>query len=270
LDTKRKKEGRKSLVTPAGWKIIESRSISTTDFELVGNKMGLDIFVPITTQNPYWIGNVEIWVSVPSINKRIQLGSGQQIQSYLGGWSTYEFSVPYSVKQILEESHSDVQFQILLNTADSLWIDNLRFSGDVSENPIKNWSPECPDDEGCGALKPLVLHVNESKSVEADNDVWIEIVGFPENWTPAMLSLGVSAVDGLALSGYVAFEGRNFPLRDWYSEVSFDFDRGKRFLLRFSNMSGRNFRVNAWLTGQVMDVAKTDSGPNDSYVLNFW
>jgi len=270
LDTKRKKEGRKSLVTPAGWKIIESRSISTTDFELVGNKMGLDIFVPITTQNPYWIGNVEIWVSVPSINKRIQLGSGQQIQSYLGGWSTYEFSVPNSVKQILEESHSDVQFQILLNTADSLWIDNLRFSGDVSENPIKNWSPECPDDEGCEALKPLVLHVNESKSVEADNDVWIEIVGFPENWTPAMLSLGVSAVDGLALSGYVAFEGRNFPLRDWYSEVSFDFDRGKRFLLRFSNMSGRNFRVNAWLTGQVMDVAKTDSRPNDSYVLNFW
>lgn len=269
LDTKRKMEGRKSLVTPAGWKIIESRSISTTDFELVGDKMELDIFVPITTQNPYWVGNVEMWISVPSINKRVQLGSGHQIQPYLGGWLTYEFNVPSSVKQVLGELHSDVHFQILLNTADSLWIDNLRFSGDVSENPVKKWNPECPNDEGCESAKPLVLRVNESKSVEANNDMWIEIVGFPDDWMPATLNLGVSAVDGLALSGYVFFEGVSFPLRDWYSEISFNFDCGKRYLLRFSNISGRNIRVNAWLVGQVRGVVEAFPKNNERYKIAF-
>lgn len=56
LDTRYKNEGVRSLVTSAGWKVIESRDVSTADFVMLGDRMDIDIFVPSTSQNQYWIG----------------------------------------------------------------------------------------------------------------------------------------------------------------------------------------------------------------------
>jgi hypothetical protein len=44
LDANRKSEGNTSLVTPAGWKTIESRNISTSDFDVIGERMSVDCF----------------------------------------------------------------------------------------------------------------------------------------------------------------------------------------------------------------------------------
>lgn len=65
------------------------------------------------------------------------------------------------------------------------------------------------------------------------------------------------------------FEGMSFPLRDWYSEISFNFDCGKRYLLRFSNISGRNIRVNAWLAGQGRGVVEAFPKNNERYKVAF-
>lgn len=269
LDSKKKSEGMKSLVTPAGWKTIESRNVSSADFELVGEKMSLDVYVPLQTQNVYWIGNVELWMSVPSSNKRVQIGQQQNIQPYFGNWMSYEFDMPAQALELLSEPHSDIRFQIILNSADSLWIDNLRFAGTMSANPVNKWTPQCPEDNGCDSTRPLQLRVNESIRVVAEGDLWIEIVGFPNDWTPAKVNVGVSAEDGASLTGHMSFENETIPLIGWYSEPSFDFVSGKRYLLKLYNLGGRPYRLNAWTMGGTSGMSVVRSFESSVYEVDF-
>ena len=255
LDGSRKSEGNTSLVTPAGWKIIESRNISTLDFDVIGERMSVDVFVPASTQNPYWIGTLELWLYVPSSNKRIQLGEQIQLDPYFGNWKSYEFRVPSRVKKVLSEQHHDARFQVVLNTADSLWIDNLRFVGKLTDNPVNQVEPECPQDNGCGSSTPITLHVNESKRVVPEGDLWIEITGFPNDWSPAVVTLGIAPEDGVMMTGSMTYDNGTYPLSGWYMEKSFGFVRGKRYLVKLHNLGHRPYRVNAWVSGQAMGVA---------------
>lgn len=255
LDGNRKSEGNTSLVTPAGWKTIESRNISTSDFDVIGERMSVDVLVPASTQNPYWIGTLELWLYVPSSNKRIQLGAQIQLDPYFGNWKSYEFRVPSRVKKVLSEQHHDARFQIVLNTADSLWIDNLRFVGKLTDNPVNQVEPECPQDNGCGSSTPIMLHVNESKRVVPEGDLWIEITGFPNDWTPAVVTLGIAPEDGIEMTGSMTYDNGTYPLSGWYMEKSFGFVRGKRYLVKLHNLGHRPYRVNAWVSGQAMGVA---------------
>ena len=255
LDGNRKSEGNTSLVTPAGWKTIESRNISTSDFDVIGERMSVDVLVPASTQNPYWIGTLELWLYVPSSNKRIQLGEQIQLDPYFGNWKSYEFRVPSRVKKVLSEQHHDARFQIVLNTADSLWIDNLRFVGKLTDNPVNQVEPECPQDNGCGSSTPIMLHVNESKRVVPEGDLWIEITGFPNDWSPAVVTLGIAPEDGVMMTGSMTYDNGTYPLSGWYMEKSFGFVRGKRYLVKLHNLGHRPYRVNAWVSGQAMGVA---------------
>jgi len=269
LDSKKKREGTKSLVTPAGWKIIESRPVASSDFELVGEKISLDVYIPVHTQNQYWIGNVELWLFVPSSNKRIKIGRQQNLVPYFGDWKTYEFGVPTEALQLLAEPHSDVRFQIVLNSADSIWIDNLRFAGTMAPNPVNKWTPQCPGDNGCDSRKPLQLRMNESIHVVAEGDLWVELVGFPNGWVPAKVVVGVSAEDGSPLTGNMVFENKTIPLNDWYSENTFDYVRGKRYLLKLYNLGGRPYRMNAWTVGTAGGMSVAENFESFEYGVDF-
>ena len=270
LDTKHKSEGVRSLVTPAGWKIIESRDVSTVDFVMLGDKIDVDLFVPSSTQNQYWIGNVELWLDVSSSNKHIQLGSQQQIQSYFNSWLTYRFDVPNDALSILSEPHSDAQIQIVLNTADSVWIDNLRFAGKLRENTVNKYEPHCPGDEGCTSTNPLQLLVYNTIRIVPEGDLWFEVVGFPNDWTPASLHLGISAEDGAELTGFLSLDESVIPLSDWYFQRGFAFERNRRYLFKLHNLGGRPYRINAWVDGQVLDVASNTSKRALPWVVNFY
>ena len=265
LDGNRKSEGNTSLVSPAGWKIIESRNISTSDFDLIGERMSLDVFVPANTQNPYWVGTIELWLYVPSSNRRIQLGNQIQLQPYFGGWKSYEFPVSSQVRQILFEQHHDARFQIVLNSADSLWIDNLKFTGQLTENTVNVVEPECPQDNGCNSSNPITLHINESKRIVPEGDIWVEITGFPNDWTPAVVTLGIAPEDGVEMTGSITFDNGTYPLSGWYMEKTFGFVRGKRYLVKLHNLGHRPYRVNAWVSGQAMGVAALDIPYNVSF-----
>lgn len=43
---------------------------------------------------------------------------------------------------------------------------------------------------------PITLHVNESKRIIPEGDLWIEITGFPNDRTPAVVTLGIAPEDG--------------------------------------------------------------------------
>ena len=269
LDTQYKKEGVRSLVTPAGWKVIESRDVSTADFVMLGDRMDIDIFVPSSTQNQYWIGNIELWVDIPSSNKHIQLGTQQQIQPYFNNWQTYTFDVSEEIRSILSEPHPDARIQIILNTADSVWIDNLRFAGKLKENAVNKYEPICPGDDGCSSIRPIQLSINKPIRLVSDGDLWFEVIGFPDDWTPAKLHLGISAEDGAELTGSLTFNGEVLPLSNWYNQKTFAFKRNNHYLFKLHNLGGRPYRIKAWVDGQILDVASGESKFALPWVVDF-
>lgn len=269
LDTRYKNEGVRSLVTSAGWKVIESRDVSTADFVMLGDRMDIDIFVPSTSQNQYWIGNIELWVDIPSSNKHIQLGTQRQIQSYFNNWQTCTFEVTEEIKSIFSEPHPDARIQIILNTADSVWIDNLRFAGKLKENTVNKYEPVCPGDDGCSSMRPIQLSINNTIRLVPEGDLWFEVVDFPDDWTPAKLHLGISAEDGAELTGSLIFNEEVIPLSDWYNQKTVDFERNNRYLFKLHNLGGRPYRINAWVDGQIFNVASSKSKFTLPWVVNF-
>ena len=270
LDTRRKSEGVRSLITPAGWKTIESRDISTADFVMLGDKIDVDLFVPSSTKNQYWIGNIELWLNVPSSNKHIQFGTQQQIQPYFNNWLTYRFEVSEEILSVLSEPHSDTHIQIVLNTADSVWIDNMRFTGNLKENTVNKYEPHCPGDEGCTSANPLQLLVSNTICVIPEGDLWFEVVGFPDDWDPTSLHLGVSAEDGAELTGFMSLDENAIPLSDWYFQRGFTFDRNHRYLFKLHNLGGRPYRINAWVDGQVLDIASNATKSTLPWSVSFF
>ena len=255
LDSSIRSEGMSSLKTIAGWKAIESRNVSTSDFKQIGDKMSLDVYVPATSLNQHWLGTLELWVNVPSANKRIQLGSPVSIQPLFNAWMTYVFDVPEQVKTLLSEQHSDLRFQITLNSADVVWIDNLRFSGRLEENHVGKFVAKCPDAVGCSAANPIQLSVGNSVEVYSAGEVWIEVVDFPEEWTPMNLDLDMFALDGEKLAGSLEFLNTSYSLTDWGFAKQVRYDRNRRYLLKLYNTEGRLYRLSAWVSGQSMDIA---------------
>lgn len=258
LDRNLRSEGMSSLSAVAGWKNIESRNIVTSEFRLIGDKMSIDVYVPSTSQNQYWLGTVELWAYVPSSNKRIQLGTTLSIQPTFNTWMTYDFSVPSEVLDLLSEPHSDFRFQIVLNSADSVWVDNLRFAGHLVENNVGKYVLRCPGQVGCIAMNPIRLPVNGSIEVTATGELWIEVVGFPEDWTPASLNVALFAMDGAKLTGTLGYMDDTYPLTDWGFSKTFEYEREKRYLFRLYNVGGRPYRINAWVSGQAMNLASNN------------
>ena len=255
LDGNIKSEGSYSLSTVSGWKIIESRSVSTADMKVIGDKMSLNLYVPGSSQNQYWLGTVELWINVPSANKRIQLGKNATIQSSFNAWTTYEFTVPQQAMTLLSEMHSDVRFQIVLNSADSIWVDDLRFSGNLIENDVETIDLQCPGQPGCSSSNPIRLSVDGSVVVSTTGTVWIEVVDFPQNWTPASVKISLYALDGAPLSGNLVYSNTTYPLSDWDFSKTFSYASGSRYVFKLTNLEGRPFRMNAWVSGQSMNLA---------------
>lgn len=267
LDRKIKSEGVSSLSTVAGWKVIESRNIATSEFKLVGDKLSLDVYVPASSQNQYWLGTVELWAYVPSSNKRIQLGVNLPIQPSFNTWVTYDFTVPDEVKSMLNEPHPDFRFQLVLNSADFVWVDNLRFTGRLVENEVGKYEPRCPGEEGCDAEHPIRLSINKSIDFVATGELWIEVVDFPEDWTPSSLFVNLSPLDGAKLTGNLGYAGRIYPLADWDYQRMFEYERDHRYLFKVYNIGGRPYRMNAWVFGQTVNLASLDRSPDWNVVF---
>ena len=269
FDYTRKSEGKSSMCAPAGWKTIDSRNIATSDFEMIGEKMSMDLFIPGSTLNKFWLGEIELWLVVPSSNKRIRLGNQQQIKTIFDNWLTYEFTLSQEAQDILSEPHADARFQIVLNSSDYVWVDNLRFTGAMKVNPVNRYETQCPGGAGCSADNPIRLSVNNSVRVVAEGDLWIEVVDFPENWTPETLKLGMSTEDGSMLTGSLELNDMVYPISNWYEEMSFDYVRGNRYLFKLYNLGDRPYRINAWTVGEVVDVAYAQDVLNNLWNVRF-
>ena len=152
---------------------------------------------------------------------------------------------------------------------DYVWIDNLRFAGKLKENAVNKYEPICPGDDGCSSIRPIQLSINNSVRLVPEGDLWFEVIGFPNDWTPASLHLGISTEDGVELTGSLTFNGEVLPLSNWYNQKTFAFKRNNHYLFKLHNLGGRPYRIKAWVDGQILDVASGESKFALPWVVDF-
>jgi hypothetical protein len=129
--------GDKSLSLSCGYKTFESGVFNSADFELVGNRLILDVRIPNDQVNPYWIGGLELHFDAPSsgfYNSWLQRRDLNALS--LGQFSSVTFDLPQSVVKSLLANTKDARFRISSNIGSCnspVLIDSLRFAGTLTE-----------------------------------------------------------------------------------------------------------------------------------------
>jgi hypothetical protein len=95
-----------------------------------GNKLSIDVRLPTQQQNPYWLGDVQLFITIPSAGiNNVWLGQRLFQGLSLGSFHALDFTLPSAVKTALAGNHPDAQITIALNTGNCLapvLIDNVR------------------------------------------------------------------------------------------------------------------------------------------------
>jgi len=124
-------QGSSSLaVTEQGY--IELTSVALPTVSAVGPDLAFDIQLPSPQPNPYWYGQVQMFVSVPSQSLyNVFLGAVELTGLPLQTFKTVKFVVDAATQTKLRASYSDLKWKVVLNTpsgtARKYLIDNLRF-----------------------------------------------------------------------------------------------------------------------------------------------
>lgn len=122
-------------VTRAGYESFRAPVLDTATLKAMSNKIALDVFVPAQQANPYWVGDIQLFASVPSAGiNNTSLGNKALTTLQRNRWSTLVFDVDQALLTALRARHPDVRFDVAVNLASNLaptLLDSLRFSGDV-------------------------------------------------------------------------------------------------------------------------------------------
>lgn len=131
-NTTQKTEGTSSMVYGGNnYREITSVAVNTSDISNESSTIALDLYVGTTQPNPYWIGEIAMFISCPSAGiYHLNIGNHQLNSLPRGVFNTVNFNLPSNVVNVLTNDHSDFRFSIVLNTNVSsgpYLVDNMRF-----------------------------------------------------------------------------------------------------------------------------------------------
>jgi arabinan endo-1,5-alpha-L-arabinosidase len=126
-------QGLSSLaVRPQGYSVYESKPFA---FAGRAKKVLVDLQLPATQPNPYWLGAVQLYFEAPSRNLyNAYVGQVELTGRALGVFNTLEFSVSESIRNALAEGASDLKVKVVLNVPGApgvYLLDNLRIRTDL-------------------------------------------------------------------------------------------------------------------------------------------
>ncbi len=112
-----------------GLRIIKTADLDTSIFEGVAAHLALDVAPPTSEADHHFVGEVLLFASCPSAHVYyMPLGVAELTGRPLGAYSTVKFTVPWLLRRVMSQSHSDLSFTIALMAHDPGFLfDNLRF-----------------------------------------------------------------------------------------------------------------------------------------------
>ena len=128
-------QGTKSLEVTAQ-NFVPFNSVRMGSLSGVGPIVLLDIMLPTQQANPFWFGQVQMYVNAPSVGiNNAFLGAAELTGLPLATWQTVAFQLNSDQVTRLSGSYNDLTFEIALNVpyneTGHYLFDNLRFSQDI-------------------------------------------------------------------------------------------------------------------------------------------
>ncbi len=118
--------------SPFGYVEVKSIPLSNVDVPQLGTKVAYDLRIPVDPPNPYWLGQTQVYLDVPSrgVNNAF-IGSADLTGLSIGNYHTFTFTIPQAVRTALQgATYNDMRIKITLNVQDGSnphLLDNLRF-----------------------------------------------------------------------------------------------------------------------------------------------
>jgi Zinc dependent phospholipase C len=120
-----------------GYKLITSRPFSTSELQTVGTEMGLDLYIPNPQPNPYWVGQVQLFVTCPTANIYNQfLGQQELTHLFRQEFNTLSFPLSPAIRSALLGNHHNCQISIAINVnngSGEFILDRLGFGGALTQ-----------------------------------------------------------------------------------------------------------------------------------------
>jgi hypothetical protein len=123
-------QGEQSLaVTARGY--VPIRSATLTSLGTIGDTVQYDIQLPLAQPNPYWFGDTQLFVDIPSMGiNNYYVGLVPLTGLPLGDWTTVTFATPTDLQTGLSGTYNDLTFKLVLNVPNNATgtyrVDNLR------------------------------------------------------------------------------------------------------------------------------------------------
>ncbi len=129
-------QGAHSLAVSCGYSHVESPTFDTTEWGVVGDQLLVDVFVPASQSNPWWVGDLSLSFDLPAAGiYNAYLGNTSLTALARGGWSTIAFAVSPQVRAALLGDYPDARFRFGVNVGSCLaplLLDNVRFGGTLA------------------------------------------------------------------------------------------------------------------------------------------
>jgi hypothetical protein len=105
-------------ISSSGWVEFVSPDFSTSDLPAIGGRLTLDIMPPSPAPNPYWAGDVQVWLSCPEIDLTDEWIGWQTLNGlFENEYNTIAFDLPIDILDALETPGLTCQFRFAINTA---------------------------------------------------------------------------------------------------------------------------------------------------------
>jgi hypothetical protein len=117
----------------AGYSLCSSPKIACNDLSLVSNEILFDVKLPQNLPNPWWVGDLSLYIEVPSANVyNAWVGRTDLTGLPTNQWVTVSIPATQEMVSALSGNCTDAIWRFAVNTsAPGVLVDNIRFAGDV-------------------------------------------------------------------------------------------------------------------------------------------
>jgi hypothetical protein len=142
--------GEYSIVVPPGWTEITSPTVLTTSWANVGTEIAVDVYIPETVPNPWWVGAVAFAIDLPGAGfNNAWLGQVDLTPLPRGEWSTVSVQVGQALQEAILGDLPGMRIRIVTNVPDTfgfdpVLLDNLRLGRSPLERSFINQEATAP------------------------------------------------------------------------------------------------------------------------------
>lgn len=157
----------------SGYSLCTSPTMACSGFSLTSEELLVDVKLPATLPNPWWVGDLSLYVEVPSATVyNSWVGMALLTGLPTNQWTTVRIPATQTMMAALRSGCGDAKLKFALNTsAPGVLVDNIRFGGSSGpQNPPVEMLMSVESDQDDGQFDPSLSSLPYGWSTQGERD----------------------------------------------------------------------------------------------------